>query len=75
MFRLQVFKRGLSKIYLEQEQQVRFFTRKELGRASAHDHVACCRVWAYVGSSIPLTCVWRAHVKVFVCVCVRGEDA
>jgi len=30
MFRLQVFKRGLSKIYLEQEQQVRFFTRKEL---------------------------------------------
>jgi len=30
MFRLQVFKRGLSKTYLEQEQQVRFFTRKEL---------------------------------------------
>jgi len=30
MFRLQVFKRGLSKTYLEQEQQVRFFTHKEL---------------------------------------------
>merc|ERR550537_2131826 len=30
MFRLQVFKRGLSKTYLEQEQQVRFFTHKQL---------------------------------------------
>mmetsp|Transcript_87643 Transcript_87643/g.173932 ORF Transcript_87643/g.173932 Transcript_87643/m.173932 type:complete len:1068 (-) Transcript_87643:145-3348(-) len=30
MFRLQVFKRGLSKTYLEQEQQVRFFSHKEL---------------------------------------------
>mmetsp|Transcript_37515 Transcript_37515/g.113355 ORF Transcript_37515/g.113355 Transcript_37515/m.113355 type:complete len:340 (-) Transcript_37515:85-1104(-) len=30
MFRLQVFKRGLSKTYLEQEKQVRFFTHKEL---------------------------------------------
>jgi len=30
MFRLQVFKRGLSKTYLEQESQVRFFTHKEL---------------------------------------------
>jgi len=30
MFRLQVFKRGLSKTYLEQEQQIRFFTHKEL---------------------------------------------
>merc|ERR1719414_2950040 len=30
MFRLQVFKRGLSKTYLEQEQQLRFFTHKEL---------------------------------------------
>lgn len=30
MFRLQVFKRGLSKTYLEKEQQVRFFTHKEL---------------------------------------------
>jgi len=30
MFRLQVFKRALSKTYLEQEQQVRFFTNKDL---------------------------------------------
>merc|ERR1719188_482290 len=30
MFRLQVFKRGVSKSYLEQEQQVRFFSHKEL---------------------------------------------
>merc|ERR1712039_1031581 len=30
MFRLQVFKRGLSNSFLEQEQQVRFFTHKEL---------------------------------------------
>jgi superfamily II DNA or RNA helicase len=30
MFRLQVFKRGMSKTYLEQEQQVRFFSHKEL---------------------------------------------
>merc|ERR1719414_1446508 len=30
MFRLQVFKRGLSKTYLEQEQQIRFFTNKQL---------------------------------------------
>jgi len=30
MFRLQIFKRGMSKTYLEQEQQVRFFTHKEL---------------------------------------------
>jgi len=30
MFRLQVFKRGLSKTYLEQEKQLRFFTDKEL---------------------------------------------
>lgn len=30
MFRLQVFKRGISKTYLEQEQQVRFFTKKQL---------------------------------------------
>jgi len=30
MFRLQVFKRGVSKTYLEQEQQVRFFSHKEL---------------------------------------------
>jgi len=30
MFRLQVFKRGLSKTLLEQEQQVRFFTNKDL---------------------------------------------
>jgi len=30
MFRLQVFKRGVSKSYLEQEQQLRFFSHKEL---------------------------------------------
>jgi len=30
MFRLQVFKRGLSKTYLEQESQIRFFTTKDL---------------------------------------------
>jgi hypothetical protein len=30
MFRLQVFKRGVSKAYLEQEQQMRFFSHKEL---------------------------------------------
>eukprot|EP00933_Yihiella_yeosuensis_P062594 TRINITY_DN6558_c0_g2_i1.p1 TRINITY_DN6558_c0_g2~~TRINITY_DN6558_c0_g2_i1.p1 ORF type:complete len:729 (-),score=161.63 TRINITY_DN6558_c0_g2_i1:160-2145(-) len=30
MFRLQVFKRGLSKTFMEQEQQVRFFTHKQL---------------------------------------------
>lgn len=30
MFRLQIFKRGLSNSFLEQEQQVRFFTHKEL---------------------------------------------
>jgi len=30
MFRLQVFKRSLSKVYMEQEQQVRFFSHKEL---------------------------------------------
>jgi hypothetical protein len=30
MFRLQIFKRGLSKTYLEQESQVRFFSHKEL---------------------------------------------
>lgn len=32
MFRLQVFKGGLSKTYLEKEQQVRFFTSKQLKR-------------------------------------------
>mmetsp|Transcript_1644 Transcript_1644/g.3282 ORF Transcript_1644/g.3282 Transcript_1644/m.3282 type:complete len:831 (-) Transcript_1644:168-2660(-) len=30
MFRLQVFKRAISKTYLEAEQQVRFFTKKDL---------------------------------------------
>jgi SNF2 family DNA or RNA helicase len=30
MFRLQIYKRGLTKTYLEQEQQVRFFSQKEL---------------------------------------------
>ena len=30
MFRLQIFKGGLSKTFMEQEQQVRFFTHKQL---------------------------------------------
>jgi len=30
MFRLQIFKRGVSKTFMEQEQQVRFFTHKQL---------------------------------------------
>lgn len=30
MFRLQIFKRGLSKTFMEAEQQVRFFTQKQL---------------------------------------------
>eukprot|EP00930_Biecheleria_cincta_P005047 TRINITY_DN10596_c0_g3_i3.p1 TRINITY_DN10596_c0_g3~~TRINITY_DN10596_c0_g3_i3.p1 ORF type:complete len:1096 (-),score=248.22 TRINITY_DN10596_c0_g3_i3:301-3312(-) len=30
MFRLQIFKRGLSKTFMEHEQQVRFFTHKQL---------------------------------------------
>lgn len=31
MFRLQIFKGGLSKTFMEHEQQVRFFTHKQLG--------------------------------------------
>ena len=30
MFRLQIFKGGLSKTFMEHEQQVRFFTHKQL---------------------------------------------